>query len=139
MTLGRSTRKGNETGTRSNAASAETIVAAAASRSSSRPGRPGTVDGLQPAQSQGGVAVLLVDLLRDLSDEVLERRLVDLGRRMDVGAEDAYAEPAEAAERAEAVTLPTGGLDARAPVDLDAECARADLPLRPAARNSTGT
>ena len=63
-----------------------------------------------------------------LPDEEIERGLVDLGRRMDVGAEDAHADPAEAAQGAEAVALTPGRLDARAPVDLDAERARADLP-----------
>ena len=113
---------------RSKPASAATIVAAAASRLSSRPARPGTATGCSPRRRSAASRCCWSISRASLPDEEVERGLVDLGRRMDVGAEDAHADPAEAAQRPEAVALPPGGLDAGAPVDLDAERARADLP-----------
>jgi hypothetical protein len=49
---------------------------------------------VQAAEAQRGVAVRLVDLASQLRDDEVQRRLVHLGRRVDVGAEDADADPA---------------------------------------------
>jgi hypothetical protein len=72
--------------------------------------------------------VTLVDLTRELTDDEVERRLVDLDRRIDVRAEDAHADPAQAAEGPEAVALAASGFHARPPIDLHAERARPHLP-----------
>jgi hypothetical protein len=86
---------------------------------------------LEPAEPKRGVAVSLVDLTRELADDEVECRLVDLGRRMNVCAEDPHADPAQAAEGAEAVALAASGLHARLPVDFHAELARPHLPRAP--------
>ena len=86
---------------------------------------------VQAPEPKSRVAVILADLARELADHEIECGLVDLSRRVDVRAEDPHADPAQPAERAEALSLAARRLDARAPVDLHAELARPDLPRAP--------
>jgi hypothetical protein len=88
---------------------------------------------LEPLQDDRRLADGLVELLRELRQLIVERGLVDLRRRRDVGAEHAHADPLEAAERAEAVALLERRVDRRAPVGLDAEPVRRDAPAPVAA------
>ena len=57
-----------------------------------------------------------------------QRLFPDPGRRGDVGAEDANADPAQAAEGREALAVALGQLDGRRPVGLDTEVGRPQLP-----------
>jgi hypothetical protein len=65
---------------------------------------------------------------RDLAEHVLERGVLDLRARRDVGAEEAEIEPAEAADRPEAGALVLDGVDGRGPVGADSQLLRAQLP-----------
>jgi hypothetical protein len=73
----------------------------------------------------------IAKLSREAGDRELERLLGYMGAWDDVAPEDSDAEPANTAERAEALSLAARRLDARAPVDLHAERARSDLPRAP--------
>ena len=73
--------------------------------------------------------VTLVDLAGERRELEVERGLVGLHRRRDLGAEEPRLQPLEAADRAEALALPRGGVDRRRPVGLDAEGRRLDRVL----------
>jgi hypothetical protein len=84
--------------------------------------------GRQAVQDDRRVAVRRVHRPLDPVEPVAERRVVDLGRRGDVGAEEAEVEPPEAAERAEALSLAPDRVHCRSPVDLDPEAPGLELP-----------
>ena len=95
-------------------------------------GARGQDDGLQAVQDDRRVAVRAVDGPRHPADLEDERPLEHARRRRDVGAEDAHADPAETADRADAVALVERQLDGGAPVGLDAEADRLQPPVVPA-------
>ena len=94
-------------------------------------GARGQHDGPQATEDDRGVGVRAVDLLRDACELEGERPLEHARRRRDVRAEDTHAEPAEAAQRADAAALVERELHGRVPVRLHAEVDRAQRPLVP--------
>src|SRR4029079_3804462 len=77
------------------------------------------------------VVVRAVDGSRDLADLEDERPFEHAGRRRDVRAEDAHADPAEPAQGAEATALVERELDGRVPVRLHAQADRPQTPFVP--------
>ena len=75
-------------------------------------------------QDDGRVAGRHVHCGGDLVQLVPERRVVDLGRRRDVGAEEAHVEPPEPAQRTEPLALPANRIHRSAPVHADAKAPR---------------
>ena len=69
-----------------------------------------------------------VDRALDPVEPVAQGSVVHLGRRCDVGAEEAQVEAAKAAQRAEALALPPHRVHGSRPVDLDSEPPRLELP-----------
>ena len=86
-------------------------------------------DRLQPPQHERCVAVRAVDGPAHASELVGECLVEHLRGRRDVRAEDADADPAEAADRGEPVALVEREPHGRVPVRLDAEAARPQPPL----------
>ena len=80
----------------------------------------------EPAADELRLDVSLVDRAREPGELEVERRLVDLHRRRDLGAEEARLQPLETADGAEALSLLRGRLDRGRPVRLDAERGRLD-------------
>jgi hypothetical protein len=99
-----------------------------------------TVDehGLETVEHDRRLAVVLVELVRDLRELILERGLVDLSRWSDIGAEDPDPDALEPAQRPQALPLPPGRVDRGRPVGLDAEPVRSDLPALRAAEEGHG-
>jgi hypothetical protein len=95
-------------------------------------------DRLQPPQHERGVSVRAVDGPTHESELVGECLVEHLRGRRDVGAEDAHADPAEAADRGEPVALVEREPHGRGPVRLDAETARAQAPPMTGGREDDG-
>ena len=81
---------------------------------------------LEAVADERGLDVVAVDRLGELAELVVERGVVDGDGRLDLGAEDADVQTAEAADGAEALALVPGGGDGGTPVGLDAESGRRD-------------
>ena len=80
----------------------------------------------EPAPHELRLDMPLVDLAGELGELVVERSVVGLHRRRDLGAEEPGLQPFEAADGAEALALARGRIDRRRPVGLDAERRRLD-------------
>ena len=119
-------------------ASAWTIARAACVAVEPQARPAGQDDRRPPREPQRRVAVAPVDPRRDLVELVLERSVVRLRRRRDVGAEQAHADAAEPANRRRALALAQGRRDGAAPVDGDLELLAVSFQVRPPARKSTG-
>jgi hypothetical protein len=88
--------------------------------------------GPQSAKDDRRLVVRTVHDLRHPVELEGERPLEHAGRRRDVRAEDTHTEPAEAADRADAVALVERELGGGVPVRLDAETHRPQRPVVPA-------
>ena len=128
-TVGASTRTGSATRPRWKPARACTIVSPACSRSSTSPVRAGTTTGRRPRRTIAACSCERFTVFAMPGDLEVKGPLEHAGRRRDVRAEDAHADPAEAADRADAVALVERQLDGRVPVGLDAEAHRPQRPL----------
>ena len=79
-----------------------------------------------------------VDRLDHPAELEVERRGVHARRGRHIGAEDAHAEPAEAAEGPESVSVTPGELDRGTPVDANSELIRSQGPTPAPGREDDG-
>ena len=84
--------------------------------------------GPESAQNDRRLAVRDVDRGRDLVELVLQGHVVDLRRGRHIRPEEAQVEPAEPAQRPEAVALPAHCVDGCMPVHTDPEVPGLQLP-----------
>ena len=129
-TCGGSSFTGSETVSgRSSDASAWTIVRSAAARSSASPVRAATSTGVRRWRRSEASRCGRLTRRADPVELVLERGVVRLRGRRDVRAEEAHADPAEAANRRRPVGLVERARDRASPVDVDVELPCGQLPL----------
>ena len=111
---------------RSSRASARTILPCGRLLVELQSGLAGHELDREPAPDELRLDVALIDRACQTRELVVQGSCIGLGRRHDLGAEEARLQAAEAADRPEALALAGGRLDCRRPVGLDAERRRLD-------------
>src|SRR5207244_3749016 len=91
-------------------------------------GSPRNDDGPEALEDERGIAMREPDGAAHPRQLEVQGFLPDARGRGDIGPENADADPAQAAERAEPVTVALRELDRSGPVRLDAEICRTEAP-----------